>query len=806
MEHLLTPAESRPISIPYVGGEEFERSNSQSNDIVYNFKTYWERKGWERHPETGDLLFKNRSPQDIVQSLQTSLYFGTLISIFARVGIPVRTRDFLDSSSPGGEIFVRTTKLPDLIADWTKREGFSERPLVFDVNSPRLLRSENIREMLNWTFYYLNMFRHESKAMAEPCKSRMQLVELSIMAMAESLCSVIAAIYGYDAREMPTWGSSPVLKAQLRDNGWCVSDSPFFPESMTRAAISTDYYFSSFVCPRPRGDHSKCTMAICNEYCKKITIGEYQQKHVAHDCKCKPIQVPKEAINLVAERQIPVLQWDGKTIRVSAGGTQNNWSDGLGNDDKINSLWACQLSRIQLLVNELYSRPHRALDPDHAREVSREDGIVSFWIDTLCVPVGEENRHAGGDDKRDLRKEAISQMADVYRLASRVLVLDSFILTLPCSADVVDKYLRIHLSTWHHRLWTMQEGQLASRLFFQFRDGAESFNDMKLVGLQSFDRFAPRNLCSPTRLLCAVELEAFYRGTELGADTSRDIMARMRSCARYLRGRETSRSEDEPVCVANILGLDAGRVLDQDGADARMACFYDLVGQFDPRIIFHDHPRLPTDGYRWAPRSFLRQLPDVINFSEGGLEAGFTPSAIIPGGGGLPVRFGGFEFSGDSLLQPGSPVYIQPITDGRGWAPKWLGGSRTPWFACTFKMEVQDVLGSAPPPRPGQRWVVILPGCLEKDFLGFSFGAVMGIIDADIPPYPTTAWQAQRTVWTTYRSNYGIQLPAYSVPYRIPVRYVCRAKVTMPAREEVPQNVSFIGVWAYSIQQEWCLR
>jgi hypothetical protein len=121
-------------------------------------------------------------------------------------------------------------------------------------------------------------------------------------------------------------------------------------------------------------------------------------------------------------------------------------------------------------------------------------------------------------------------------------------------------------------------------------------------------------------------------------------------------------------------------------------------------------------------------------------------------------------------------------------------------------MEVQDVLENAPPPpRPGQRWAVILPEYLEQDFLPFPFGAVMGIIDGDVPPYPTTAGQIQQTVWTA-DSKYGIQLPAYSVPYRIPVRYICRVKVTMPALETVPRNVSFVRVWAYSIQQEWCLR
>lgn len=433
--------------------------------------------------------------------------------------------------------------------------------------------------------------------------------------------------------------------------------------------------------------------------------------------------------------------------------------------------------------------------------------MIPFWIDTLCVPVGEKNRYLEGDKTRDLRKEAIGQMAETYRQADRVLVLDSFILKLPYSADVIDKYLGIHLSNWHHRLWTMQEGQLASRLFFQFRNGAQSLDMIKRYELHTIDRLAPQNLCSPVRLLCASELESFYRESELNSNRRSNITARLRSCAHYLRSRETSRSEDEAVCVANILGLDAKRILRHDGADDRMACLFDLIGVLDPRIIFHNHPRLKKDGYRWAPGTFLRQLPDIIVFPDTQAKwANSIPVAVIPGGGGFPVSFGGFEFSHESatLLRRGSTMFVKQVTNGLG-PPRRPGDPSAPWFGCVYKMEVQQVPNDVHllQSRQHQRWAVILPFYLEKDYLPFS--GILGIIDDGAPPRPAAAEQIQRSVWTAI-GPHGVQLPAYAIPYRIRVRFVCRVNVSMPAQETVPRNAPLTWVWAYNIQQEWCLR
>lgn len=318
MEHLLTPDASRQINVPYVGTEEFEADYYYSpHGVVANFRGCWGRKGWKRHPATGDLIFNNRSPKEIANSFQMLLYFGCFIFVFRSVGITVRIGDFLDGSSSRGEKFVRTTRLHGFIAGWTRREGFADGTGIQNFESPKYSRGVNIMEMLNWTSLYLKSYCQKSQDMAEPHKSCMNLIELSIMAMGESLCSTLVAIYGYEAQKMPVWAPSPVLEARLRENGWCVSDSPFFPESMTRAAINVDYYFGGSVCPRRREDHSTCTVTICDEYLKVVLPENYKQKHVSSVCPCEPVNAPPAVIDLVARGAIPVIQWDGSALSVS---------------------------------------------------------------------------------------------------------------------------------------------------------------------------------------------------------------------------------------------------------------------------------------------------------------------------------------------------------------------------------------------------------------------------------------------------------------------------------------------------------
>ncbi|KAK3360910.1 heterokaryon incompatibility protein-domain-containing protein [Lasiosphaeria ovina] len=98
-------------------------------------------------------------------------------------------------------------------------------------------------------------------------------------------------------------------------------------------------------------------------------------------------------------------------------------------------------------------------------------------------------------------------------------------------------------------------------------------------------RTEPANICSPIELLCASDLEKFYRQLEEGpASTSgstspqakgRVMAVRMHSCAMYLRSRQTSRLKDLPICFATLLGLDTGPLRARQGFEDRIAGFCD---------------------------------------------------------------------------------------------------------------------------------------------------------------------------------------------------------------------------------------
>jgi hypothetical protein len=422
----------------------------------------------------------------------------------------------------------------------------------------------------------------------------------------------------------------------------------------------------------------------------------------------------------------------------------SRWVDGLGNDDIHNTLPKCQLSRIQGLVDRLYRERHRGWKQDY--EPDNHDEHIGFWIDTLCVPVGKGNK--------DIRKCAISQMSDIYRNADRVLVLDSFILQLPRESDIVDKFVRIHLSSWHHRLWTLQEGQLGKTLFFQFQTGAQTFYDMihqEELGLNT----SALNICSPVRFLCARELAAFYRYFEHYAGTN-DIVSRFRYCAGYLRSRQTSRTEDEPVCVATILSLDPYSILSQDTAEGRMTAFYDLVKHFDPRIIFNDHPRLHTDGYRWAPRSLLHQSPDFITVRD---ISSIAPVAISPGGKGLSVQFPGFRLH-NVRSDLGQSLFIIPRANIPGSEQLVQLKEAGPWWKRWYYLRLlSDVEGKYPAWDPTRKYAVILYTDLHPDFLPTA--AILGEIKG-----------------TTERLRKEV----------VTVRYICRAHVSQPAQEEITES------------------
>ncbi|OCT47086.1 hypothetical protein CLCR_02440 [Cladophialophora carrionii] len=248
---------------------------------------------------------------------------------------------------------------------------------------------------------------------------------------------------------------------------------------------------------------------------------------------------------------------------------------------------------------------------------------VGFWMDILCVPVGDKHK--------ELRKQAINQMREIYEGADRVLVLDDWLEDLSLSSSIYEKATRIYLSNWQHRPWTLQEGALAQQLSIQFKDGPMTLDEIKDESFQAVSNGpSPQFYCGITRGLSVVPIFNRYFALDRGVVPAvGDLFSPL---IPTIQGRATTKLEDETVYMATLLRLDTeglqtistssaerkkmteteAAVDDARICAARMKKFLCMVGSFEQRIIFNHLPRMTIDGFRWAPRSFLGQSKPLL--------------------------------------------------------------------------------------------------------------------------------------------------------------------------------------------------
>ena len=247
------------------------------------------------------------------------------------------------------------------------------------------------------------------------------------------------------------------------------------------------------------------------------------------------------------------------------------WSDGLGHSPGVNALPECQIRRLHDLILVTGLR----------------EPIV--WIDALCVPA--EN----GPGKRS----ALAQMADVYRNATNVLVLDSDLLLTPSSSCNEEILLRIALSKWMRRLWTLEEGVVArSQLLFQLLD--------RPIQLPEHHKAASHSIASK----CA---ELIFQYLPADAD--------MLSVITALHLRSTSWSADEPLCIGYIMGIDVTSIVNIQDEHQRMLQLYRLLSRKEPKFLwqflFTSGEKLVISPFSWAPASLLNLEPEDMFYVQG---------------------------------------------------------------------------------------------------------------------------------------------------------------------------------------------
>ena len=341
------------------------------------------------------------------------------------------------------------------------------------------------------------------------------------------------------------------------------------------------------------------------------------------------------------------------------------WSQGLGNRHS-NTIWLCQLQRLQRYANRLVPPAHRP---------------VPIWIDTICVPL-----------EADARMEAIKTMDAVYQNALAVLVVDQTLIDFDLASAVekckenesgarlglerwqIEMLMRIKASPWAQRLWTYNEAFLAQQLFFQ--TGYKGRSD--LPGIWSQDILTPQKGDSMVHMfvpdkdiddkdttLVSIIIAAAMRNTPTstrkGAPTNDseiesplnvvnsehqafpleytagyllteaaslqlfggkyspyrshvpDFYEDLRYLSRQLAMRTTSHPYDEAICLSTLLGIGPEKVLfNTEGRkiapEDRMKTLWEILSpeMIPAEVLFCNRPIYGEKGLGWMPKNLSR--------------------------------------------------------------------------------------------------------------------------------------------------------------------------------------------------------
>lgn len=254
-----------------------------------------------------------------------------------------------------------------------------------------------------------------------------------------------------------------VIDTEMQQNGWCPCDIGRVFEKFRH--FQTLYFVTKLKRIETGQDHTQCTVEYCSSY--RTDRESYQTLHREDNCKCLSLSVKTETIVEILRRgNLPLLklvrseecpdechiQVVESTMATPYVPISHVWKDGMGNPNG-NALPQCQLKHVAKLVDGLKSE----LFPKPGNEP------LLFWIDTICCPV----------EPWDAKLLAISMLRKTYGDATAILVIDADLQLCDHSQiHGVEVLARFYTCGWMHRLWTLQEGGLAKRVFVQFKHKA----------------------------------------------------------------------------------------------------------------------------------------------------------------------------------------------------------------------------------------------------------------------------------------------------------------------------------------------
>ncbi|EMD37253.1 hypothetical protein CERSUDRAFT_113901 [Gelatoporia subvermispora B] len=404
--------------------------------------------------------------------------------------------------------------------------------------------------------------------------------------------------HGLSFTQIHTGKFGDIYREKLLQDGWC----PFAIEMLSCAGIIPLAY--AYRCgPSSRGDilyendnHKRCTPTECMR--NAIDIATYSNRHVTGTCRCEYLAPPKNTVEqMILNGDIPVIRVQststdqsphslqpGADLQYDQNGEANNniedvmptvscrkssstpyvaishvWADGLGSTTE-KGLPLCLMKQLGMMAGRLVTGG-------------------AFWIDSLCVP----------RDKRT-RALAIGKMAQIYREAEVVLVIDSGIQRCSLKTPYTEIKLRIATSGWMQRVWTLQEACLARKLVFKLSDGYMDMKDVPGHTNQSAD-------ARLSKILNTILAPAHKSASETCHCSINDISHR-------LAWRNIGRAHDETLAIAALLYVDAKELV-MLPPESRMAKLLLSVRSMHSSVVFKKGPKIKVPGFRWASRSLI---------------------------------------------------------------------------------------------------------------------------------------------------------------------------------------------------------
>lgn len=398
------------------------------------------------------------------------------------------------------------------------------------------------------------------------------------------------------------------------------------------------------------------------------------------------------------------------------------WSDGLGNPTR-NTLPACQLRRIQTYVDALYDESKRPIpfwidticvprERAARNKAIRMMGQTYEGADKVLV-LDSWLHHVGLDDEDGIDsglsclkvkactwasrlwtgQEGMLARSDqlYYQTAngpvSEIILTDFYNPTTTVSGlELVDAYVGIEGDPLKERLPSVRDllihtvlrikeiqelGDLEHRKFsrgedivmpetdFPWEQGRELLRNLNHFRLGENVRDEGRSFIRTTRwMLKGSDNKPFLK---VWGTMGNDIVA----IGWAMRNRSTSRMEDEPICIATLLGQDTGPLLEEASGGERMKMLASQLGKVAYSLMFAQVERIDEDGYRWAPRSYFQNrtagLPQYGGFHIGdvrreGLHCDRLDAILLE-----PTQL---PFQRDVLVKVGSEHYqIRALTE-----------------------------------------------------------------------------------------------------------------------------------------------